>query len=317
MMSALTRELPGSMLRIADLDRDQIEFLIDLAADMKERPGHWRKELRGRTVACSFEQPSARMRVSIATAVARLGATPVMLRPDELQLGRGEPIADTARVLSGYCAAIVICTFAHRIVEEMARYASVPVINALTDDHNPCQALADLLTLRETFGQLQGLSVAYIGDGKSVANSLIEACAVTGIHLSIAAPFERQPSHEVVRWARAQLPQSGGSLSLKTEPELAVEGAHAVYTDAWVSMGEDHRRDEYLTQLAGYQVTADVMSRARDGAIFMHRLPAHRGEEVAAEVIDGVQSAVWRQAANRLPIEQALLQALTLNDRDR
>jgi ornithine carbamoyltransferase len=207
-----------------------------------------------------------------------------MLRPDELQLGRGEPIADTARVLSSYCEAIVIRTFAQADVIELAEHACVPVINALTDDHHPCQALADCLTLRERFGDLEGLPVAYIGDRNNVATSLAEAAELTGMELRIASPPE--------------------------DPRAAVAGARAVYTDVWVSMGAEGAADEQRARLEPYRVTSELLSLAAPDAIFMHCLPAHRGEEVEAAVIDGAASLVWRQAANRLPTEQALLYAL-------
>jgi len=212
-----------------------------------------------------------------------------MLRPDELQLGRGEPIADTARVLSRYCDAIVVRTFAQRDVMELADYASVPVINALTDEHHPCQALADCLTLREHFGELDGLPVAYVGDANNVAASLAEAAALTGIDLRLATP-------------------SGAS------PEEAVAGAAAVYTDVWVSMGQEAWAKQRRAMLADYRVTPELMALARPDAIFLHCLPAHRGEEVDAAVIDGPASRVWCQAGNRLPTEQALLYALVTGD---
>jgi ornithine carbamoyltransferase len=219
-----------------------------------------------------------------------------MLRPDELQLGRGEPIADTARVLSSYCAAIVIRTFAQSDVEELAASSSVPVINALTDDHHPCQVLADVLTLRERFGDLDGLPVAYVGDGNNVARSLIEASALTGIDLRLACPDGYRPD----------IPAR-----VVDHPADAVAGARAVYTDVWVSMGEDAERSRRLADLSAYQVDPALMAHAAPDAVFLHCLPAHRGEEVAPAVIDGPQSAVWQQAANRLPTEQAVLYALT------
>jgi ornithine carbamoyltransferase len=302
--------LPHSVLRIADLGADGLAEVLALAAAMKQRPQDWRDALAGQTVACYFSKPSTRTRVSFETASYRLGALPLMLRPDELQLGRGEPIADTARVLSSYCAAIVIRTFAQDDVRQLAGAASVPVINALTDDHHPCQALADLLTLRERFGDLHGLKVAYVGDGNNVAASLMEAGALAGMHVAIAAPGERMPDPEVVAWARGAAEASGGSIALVTDPAHAVAGAHAVYTDVWVSMGDEAHRERRQAELAPYRVTSKMMDLARDEAVFLHCLPAHRGEEIDAAVIDGERSVVWRQAANRLPTEQALLHLL-------
>jgi ornithine carbamoyltransferase len=297
-MTTLTK--PRSLLRIADLTPDQIHRLLDLAAAMKEDPRGWHDALAGTSVACYFSKPSTRTRISFEAAVHRLGALPIMLRPDELQLGRGEPIADTARVMSSYCSAIVIRTFAQSDVEEMASAATVPVINALTDDHHPCQALADVLTLRERFGDLHGLPVAYVGDGNNVARSLIEAATLTGLDLRLACPEGYRPHADV---------------DVFCKPREAVAGARAVYTDVWVSMGDpESERQRRLEDLAPYRVTPGLMGLAARDAIFLHCLPAHRGEEVATAVIDGAHSAVWEQAANRLPTEQAALYALVTGD---
>jgi ornithine carbamoyltransferase len=270
--------------------------LLDLADVMKSRPHGFVEALRGDTLVCFFEKPSTRTRVSFAAAAERLGMLPLLLRPDELQLGRGETIEDTARTLSGYAAAIAARTFAQETVDLLAAAASVPVINALTDEHHPCQALADLLTLRERFGQLEGLRVAYVGAGNNVANSLLEAGALMGIDVVVACP----PGYE---------PGVTGA-HVVTNPLEAVAGADAVYTDVWVSMGEEAERDARLSAFEPYRVDAQLMAAARADAIFMHCLPAHRGEEVTAEVIDGPQSVVWQQAENRLPTEEALLFAL-------
>ena len=300
-MTTLTR--PTGLLRIADLQPDDLSKLLDLAAEMKAAPNSFAGGLLGASVACYFSKPSTRTRISFEAAVHRLGGLPIMLRPDELQLGRGEPIADTARVMSSYCAAIVVRTFAQSDVEQMAAAASVPVVNALTDDHHPCQALADLLTLRERFGDLHGLPVAYVGDGNNVAHSLIEAAMLTGIDLRLACPEGYGPDPEIARGA-----------SVVTDPREAVAGACAVYTDVWVSMGEDAERARRLADLEPYRVDEALMGHAAAGAVFLHCLPAHRGQEVAAAVIDGPQSAVWQQAGNRLPTEQATLYALVTGD---
>ena len=300
-MTTLTR--PTGLLRIADLQPDDLSRLLDLAAEMKAAPNSFAGGLLGASVACYFSKPSTRTRISFEAAVHRLGGLPIMLRPNELQLGRGEPIADTAHVMSSYCAAIVVRTFAQRDIEEMAAAASVPVVNALTDDHHPCQALADLLTLRELFGDLHGLPVAYVGDGNNVAHSLIEAAMLTGIDLRLACPEGYFPNPEIARGA-----------SVVTDPREAVQGACAVYTDVWVSMGEEAEGRRRLADLEPYRVDEALMRQAAAGAIFLHCLPAHRGEEVAAAVIDGPQSAVWQQAGNRLPTEQAALYALVTGD---
>lgn len=297
-------------LRVTDLNRPSLEGLLSLAAGMKDKPMALVDAHRGKALACFFNKPSTRTRVSFEVAACRLGMLPIMLRPDELQLGRGEPIADTARVLSSYAAAIVIRTFDQAEVEEVAAAASVPVINALTDEHHPCQALADLLTLRERFGGLEGLRIAYVGDGNNVAHSLLQAGAMTGMSVAIATPPGYRPSEEIVADAAEVAMEAGGTVLITDDPEEAVRGVHAVYTDVWVSMGEDAEREARLRDLRPYQVDEALMAQADEGAVFMHCLPAHRGEEVTAEVIDGPSSVVFQQAANRLPTEQAVLAEL-------
>jgi len=305
---------PSDLLRISDLDARQLYVLLDLAAEMKAAPHGWETALHGDTVAMFFEKPSTRTRVSFAAACQHLGALPLGLRPDELQLGRGEPISDTARVLSSYCAAIVIRTFAQADVDAVAAASTAPVINALTDDHHPCQALADLLTLREHYGQLAGVSVAYIGDGNNVAHSLMEAGALATMDIRIACPPGYEPDGEILAGAERSARENGGSVRLTYDPHEAVEGAHAVYTDVWVSMGDEAEQERRLAELARYQVTPTLMAQAAEDAVFLHCLPAHRGLEVAAEVIDGPQSLVFEQAANRLPTEQAVIYALTTGE---
>jgi ornithine carbamoyltransferase len=288
--------IPRHVLRVSDLEADFLAALLDLAEAMKGRPHGFVEALRGDTLVCLFEKPSTRTRVSFAAAAERLGMMPLLLRPDELQLGRGETIEDTARTLSGYASAIVVRTFAQATVEQLAAAATVPVINALTDEHHPCQALADLLTLRERFGRLDGLRVAYVGAGNNVATSLLEAGALAGMDVVVACPPGFEP------------PVSGAHVV--SDPLEAVAGADAVYTDVWVSMGEDDERASRLETFEPYRVDARLLSAAGADAVFMHCLPAHRGEEVTAEVIDGPQSVVWQQAENRLPTEEALLLVL-------
>src|SRR5689334_16035853 len=212
--------------------------------------------LRGQSLACFFEKPSTRTRVSFAAAAYRLGMQPIMLRPDELQLGRGEPIADTARVLSSYASAIVIRTFAQHTLEEMAEAASAPIINALSNEHHPCQALADLLTLREHFGYLQGLRLAYLGDGNNVAHSLMEAGALLGMHVVVAAPQGYEPRADIAAFAQSAGEESGGTIAITADPAAAVAGADVVYTDVWVSMGEESEQARRLHELRPYQVDA-------------------------------------------------------------
>jgi ornithine carbamoyltransferase len=308
------RAVAVDLLRIADLTPIQFERLLDLAARMKAQPYNWVDALRGHSLACFFEKPSTRTRVSFAAAAYRLGMLPIMLRPDELQLGRGEPIADTARVLSSYADAIVIRTFAQHTLEEMAEAASVPIINALSNEHHPCQALADLLTLREHFGRLAGLRLAYLGDGNNVAHSLMEAGALAGMHVVIATPAGYGPQPDVEAIARDIVADHGGSITLTTDPRAAVAGADAVYTDVWVSMGEEAQQAQRLRELAPYQINAEIMTLAQPHTMFMHCLPAHRSQEVTADIIDGPASVVWEQAANRLPTEQAVLYSFVVDE---
>jgi ornithine carbamoyltransferase len=301
---------PSDLLRIADLDARQLYVLLDLAAEMKAAPHGWETALHGDTVAMFFEKPSTRTRVSFAAACQHLGALPLGLRPDELQLGRGEPVSDTARVLAGYASAIVVRTFAHAVLDEMAAAADKPVINALTDDHHPCQALADLLTIRERFGSLQGVRAAYLGDGNNVAHSLMEAGALAGMHVVVGTPPGYEPDAAIADRAAATALAHGGSISVVNDPAEAVAGAHAVYTDVWVSMGDDEaQRARREAMLRSFQVDTDMMRRADREAVFLHCLPAHRGEEVTADVIDGPASVVFRQAENRLWTEEAVLYA--------
>jgi ornithine carbamoyltransferase len=293
----MTTAVPQHYLRVSDLDTSGLTAALDLAARMKQRPHGFIEALQGDTLVCFFEKPSTRTRVSFAAAAERLGMLPIVLGPQDLQLGRGETLEDTARTFAGYASAIVVRAFAQSTVDRMAAVSRVPVINALTDEHHPCQALADVLTLREVFGRLEDLKVAYVGDVNNVARSLAEAAALAGAHVVAAAPSGYTHS----------LPNA----TLMEDPAEAVSGAHAVYTDVWVSMGEEQEREVRMAALRPYQVTEELMARARPDAVFMHCLPAHRGEEVVAAVIDGPRSVVWRQAENRLPTEEALLFALT------
>jgi ornithine carbamoyltransferase len=302
--------MPAHVLRASDLDEDQLGDVLRSAARMKRDPYGWTDALPGRTLVTLFEKPSTRTRASLAAAAHRLGMLPLVLRGDELQLGRGETVEDTARVLSGYCSAIAVRTFEQSKLERLAAAATVPVINALSDDHHPCQALADLLTLHERFGRLEGLRLAYIGNATNVAHSLLEAGARAGMHVAIGSPAAYGPDPEVVAVARGLAVLQGGSITITDDPVKAAWNADAVYTDVWVSMGDESEREARLRDLQPYQVDAHLMSVARTEAVFLHCLPAHRGQEVTAEVIDGSQSLVFEQAANRMPTAQALVHAL-------
>ena len=306
--------VPTDLLRVADLSPAQLEALLDLAATMKAQPHGFVDALRGESVALYFEKPSTRTRVSFAAAAERLGMAPIALRPDELQLGRGEPVSDTGIVLSSYVGAIVARVFSHRLLEELAAAATVPVVNALSDDHHPCQALADLLTIRERVGRLRGTKLAFVGAGNNVAHSLLEAGALQGMHVAVASPLGYGPRIEVLERVAWIADDTGAELTATDDPIEAVTGADVVYTDVWASMGEEAEVEGRRRALAPYQVDEALMAHARPGAIFLHCLPAHRGEEVTAEVIDGPQSAVWQQAENRLSTEEALLAVLAGRD---
>ncbi|MEV0316705.1 ornithine carbamoyltransferase [Nonomuraea fuscirosea] len=297
------------LLHIADLTEHDLAYLLDRAAHLKRHPSAAGDPLQGRTVLLYFAKPSTRTRVSTETAVVRLGGVPLTVGPAELQLGRGETIADTARVIGSYAAAVVIRTFDHDEVARFARSAEAPVINALTDAHHPLQALADLLTLREHFGDPRGRRLAYVGPATNVTHSLMEATALAGISLAVATPDAYRPDPEAEAIARKIA--TGGDLLITGDPHEAVRGADAVYTDVWLSMGDPpEQRAARTAALTPYRVTADLMAAAAPGAIFLHCLPAHRGEEVAADVIDGPASQVFPQAANRLPTAKAVLEAL-------
>ena len=297
-------------LSLHDLSPSQVEDLVELAMRFKDRRWAAGRPLEGLSVVLIFLQPSTRTRVAFEVATAALGGHPVYMSGTEMQLARGETIADTGRVLSRLVDAIVVRAFAHRDVEELAEAADVPVINALTDLLHPSQALADLLTLRERFGRLRGLSVAYVGDGNNVCHSLCFAAAKAGFTLRVAAPRPFQPDPWVVEAARRDAQETGGRIEVLEDPVAAVSGADAVYTDAWVSMGFEATADARRRALAPYQVNAALLRHAAPHAVFLHDLPAHRGEEVTDEVIDGPASLVFQQAGNRLPAAKAILAAL-------
>ncbi|HEX6140184.1 MAG TPA: ornithine carbamoyltransferase [Candidatus Limnocylindria bacterium] len=302
--------VPPDFLTLDAFDAEQLAALLDLSERFAREPELARNALAGGRIAMIFHKPSTRTRVSFEAAAWRLGMLPIALRGDELQLGRGETVADTARTLSRYVDAIVIRTFSQASVQELADHASIPVINALTDEHHPCQALADVLTLRQEFGHLAGLRVAFVGDGDNVVHSLIQAAALTGFELRIATPEGYEPSTKILAAAREGAKVTGGAIVLTHDPVEAVTGADAVYADVWTSMGQEAEQDARRIAFAGYTVGTELMARADDAAIFLHCLPAHRGEEVTDAVIDGPASRVWPQAENRMHTEAALLYAL-------
>ncbi len=293
----------------AELTRGELTALIDRAAELKANRLA-SDALAGKSVALVFEAPSTRTRVSFEVGVNELGGTPVVLRGDELQLSRGESPRDTAMVLSRFVHAIGIRTGDHAPLEELAEHGSVPVVNMLTRDHHPCQALADLLTLQERFGTLDGLRLAYVGDGNNVAASLMVLGAKAGVDVVVASPAELAPAAAAVELARAGA-EGSGRATVVTDPHEAAAGAHAVYADVWVSMGDDP--SEAATRRAAlgpYRIDDALLAAARDDAIALHCLPAHPGEEITAEVLYGPRSAVWDQAENRLHAQKALLELL-------
>jgi ornithine carbamoyltransferase len=302
-------------LSVDDLSPSELGAMLDLAVELKADPTSRVEALRGRSIALIFEKPSTRTRVSFEVGVVQLGAHPVVLSAAELQLGRGETIQDTGRVLSRYVDAIVLRTFEQERLEVLATTATVPIVNALSDFEHPCQALADLLTLRERLGDLSGRALAYLGDGNNVAHSLLEACALAGVDIAVATPPGFEADLEVVETAERLATQSGSIVRTTHDPLVAAAGATAVYTDVWLSMGDDEdERAARLTALQPYQVNQAVMAEADPSAVFMHCLPAHRGEEVAAAVIDGPASVVLDEAENRMHTAQALLHALIVGD---
>lgn len=296
------------LLRTLDLDPADLNRLLDLAAHLKADPYARADLLRNQTVVLYFNKPSTRTRLSFETAIARLGGTPITVGATELQLGRGETIEDTARTISRYARAFVVRTFSDDDVARFAAAATIPVVNALTDRHHPCQSLADLLTLRERCGPLRGCRIAYVGDGNNVCHSLIEAAALAGAAISVASPAGYAPAADIVAAAGNAAARTGATIRIGTDPAAAVAGADAVYTDVWLSMHvPESERATRLKAFAPFQVDRALMSHARRGAIFMHCLPDHRGEEVTAEVVDGPQSVVFDQAENRLHTAMAIL----------
>jgi ornithine carbamoyltransferase len=302
--------LGRDLLSVADLSGAEISFLLDRADRLKKerRQKRLRPSLQGKGVGLIFRKPSTRTRLSFEMGVYLLGGHPAVLDPAEMQLGRGETVEDTGRVLSRYLDAIMIRTFQQEEVRRLADGADIPVINGLTDLEHPCQVLADLQTVRERFGRLEGLKLAYLGDGNNVANSLLLGCALTGMHVSVACPPGSEPDVGIVRQAR-RLARGVSKVEVTADPRRAARGADALYTDVWVSMGQK-KSSGYRKAMRPYQLNAELLSLARPGAVAMHCLPAHRGEEITDEVLDGESSAVWDQAENRMYAQMALLELL-------
>ena len=309
----VTVQLKGrDFLRVHDWDRDDLLTVLDLAdrlkARQRERVDH--RVLEGRTLGMIFQKPSTRTRVSFEVGIAQLGGTGLYLAAGDLQLGRGETIKDTAHVLSRYLDAIMIRTFAQGDVDELAEHADIPVINGLTDQFHPCQALADVMTIRERFGAFDDVRVTYLGDGNNVCHSLMVACAKLGMDFTAATPEEYEPSPEVVGWAREAAEASGGSVEVRHDARGAAEGADVLYTDVWTSMGQEEERAQRVLDLAGYRIDDELVGLASERAIVLHCLPAHYGEEITEAILYGPRSAVWDQAENRLHAQKGLMAAI-------
>lgn len=297
------------LLDVAAMPRTQIDDLLRLARSLKakQRRGAPHRLLPGKTLGLLFQKPSTRTRVSFESGMNQLGGHALVLLMGDSQLSRGESVSDTARVLSQYLDGIVIRTYDHAVVQEWAAAADMPVINGLTDHSHPCQALSDLLTIQELKGRLKGLTLAYVGDGNNVANSLIEAGAKMGMRVVAGCPVGYQPDQHVIDQARIEAETTGATIEVIENPQVAVKEADVLYTDVWISMGRERERTRRLKALAPYQLNGRLLQRAKPDAIVMHCLPAHRGEEIAADVLDGPRSVVIDQAENRLHMQKAIL----------
>jgi ornithine carbamoyltransferase len=295
------------LISIHDLSAAEVAGLFRLAAEVKAQPHRHAATLAGKSLGMIFEKSSTRTRVSFEVGMVQLGGHALFLSSRDIQLGRGEPIGDTAKVLSRYVDGIMARTFAHQTVVDLARFGSVPVINGLTDDLHPCQALADYFTLGEVFGELRGRKLAYVGDGNNMAHSLLFGGAKVGMDVAVASPAGYTVKPHYVELARQDAAAAGTSILLTADPREAVRGASCVYTDVWASMGQEAEAQQRLQAFRGFQVDAELMAAAKPEAVFLHCLPAHRGEEVAAEVADGPQSRIFDEAENRLHVQKAIM----------
>ena len=305
------------LLRTSDLSRSDVELLLETTSKFAKNPLRARKCLSNKTVAIYMTKSSTRTRLASETAVTHLGGTPIFLRGDELQIGRGESIADTAKIISGFCSALIVRTFAQSDVNELGKNSTIPVINALTDEDHPTQLLADWITIREKFGKnISGRKFTYVGDGNNVANAWLIMGATMGAHVVVASPSGKwAPEATIVEQAKSIAKNSGGKVEVLSDPLAAAKDASVIYTDVWMSMGDSEAdRAEKISALNPFKVTPELMSKTSTDSIFMHCLPAHREEEVSTEVIDGPKSVVWRQAYHRRTTIQALLYHLYRGD---
>ncbi len=297
-------------LSIRDFSPDEIRQILALAASVKAHPGQYAEALKGKTLAMIFEKPSLRTRVSFDVGIHQLGGFSVYLSPAEINLGKRESIPDVARNLERMVQGIMIRTFAHRIVEEMAEVARIPIINGLTDYSHPCQAMADYLTVQEVKGRLEGIKLAFVGDGNNVAHSLMFAGARLGVTVAVVTPKGYEPAADAIAWTKEEGCKTGAKLVVTNDPDEGVRDADVIYTDVWASMGQEAEAEARRKVFMPYQVNARLFSKAKSDAVFMHCLPAHRGEEVAAEVIDSPRSVVFQEAENRLHAQKAIMLSL-------
>ena len=304
------------LITLADWPADEVQHILTVARDLRQqwRGGGNQRLLGGKILGMLFQKPSLRTRVSFECGMQHLGGTAMYLSPQEVQLGQRETVPDVARVLSRFVDGIMARVFAHRDVEELARYSRVPVINGLSDKYHPCQALADYLTISDRYGHLEGINLLFVGDGNNVAHSLLVGGAKLGVNVTVACPPGYEPAADVMALARGFAASSGASVRVVSDPREAVADADVVYTDVWASMGQEDDAEQRRTAFAGFQVNAELVRRARPGAIVMHDLPAHRGEEITDEVMDGPRSVVFDQAENRMHAQKAVL-ALLLQQR--
>lgn len=296
-----------SILDLTELSKEDILSIIELAVVIKEKPEDYRGSLAGKILAMIFEKNSTRTRVSFEAGIIQLGGQAIVLDSKNTQIGRGEPVSDTAKILSGYVDAIMIRTYSDEMVAELANEATIPVINGLTDLHHPCQLLADFLTIYEQKGTLEGLKLTYIGDGNNMAHSFLIAGSIVGMDISIASPIGYEVKEEILAIAQKNAEKSGSSIQLFTDPKLAVNEADVLVTDVWTSMGDESEQQEREEAFKNFQVNNRLAVQAKKDYLFLHCLPAHRGEEVTSDIIDGAHSVVFQEAENRLHVQKALM----------
>ncbi len=297
-------------LSLKEIEPQDLEILFRLADKMKKNPAQFLNKLKGKTLALLFQKPSVRTRVSFQVGMSQLGGSSVYMDPQEMPLGERESIKDVARVFSRYCDLVVARTYAHGLIEEFAKHSTTPVVNGLSDSYHPCQTVADLFTIREKFGDLKKINIAYIGDGNNVLNSLLYGVAKTGANLSVANPRGYEPNEEILKDIKLISKDTGAKIAVSNNPFTAIKNAHVIYTDVWVSMGQEKQREQRLRDFQPFQVNAAIVNKAPKDSIFMHCLPAHRGEEITDEVIEHPRSAIFDQAENRLHTQKALIYLL-------